>query len=73
MKKPVIVALVASLLSLGGALSLEAEPPASTAKAPAATSAAPTKAATSKKQAHHSKKVKHVKKSKATAHTSHPA
>lgn len=76
MKKPVLAALVASLVSLGGALSLEAQSPAPAAPAPAAAEKAPGKTVPSKKTTHHAKHAKHakhVKKPKSAAHKTNPA
>jgi hypothetical protein len=62
-KKSVIAAVVASLVSLGGAHALEAAP-ASATKAHASSSVAPAKNVHSKKKAH---RAAHAKKGKSAA------
>ena len=70
MKKPILVATVISLMSLGGALSVEAASPAVPTGSPSAASAAPAKAMHSKKKVHHAK---HMKAHRAKAHAPNPA
>ena len=70
MKKPILVATVISLMSLGGALSLEAASPAPQASSPTAASATPAKAVHSKKKVHHAN---HMKAHRTKAHAPNPA
>jgi hypothetical protein len=70
MKKPILLATVISLMSLGGALSLEAASPAPQASSLTAASATPAKAVHSKKKVHHAN---HMKAHRTKAHAPNPA